>query len=132
MESNATLAVASVRTDQSIGEVSADVSGHIKLDCPSARSFGPAAGAGAPGQRCYTCGRFGKSCYRESVCVVVDTSGHIARACPGVGGGFGGGFAGRGGFGGARGGFGGGFGGGGFPPRPRMTANPDGTPVRCQ
>lgn len=78
------------------------------MDCPSARqSFGPGPGgfAGAPGQKCYQCGRFG----------------HIARAChAGAGAGFG--------FRGARGGFGGPA---GFNARPRVNVNADGSPVKC-
>jgi hypothetical protein len=82
--------------------------------------FGAAGGAGAFGaaQKCYTCGRPGKLVSSPYIPLAY-LSGHIARMCPGAGGGF------RGGFAGGRGGF------GGFNARPRVTTNPDGTPVKC-
>jgi cellular nucleic acid-binding protein len=102
--------------------------GHVKADCPSMRGsfgFGPGAGAGpgafAGAQKCYQCGRPGEPTItpRCRVHLADSSSGHIARMCPGVGGGFRGGFAPRGGFA------------GGFNARPRQTTNPDGTPVKC-
>jgi hypothetical protein len=53
------------------------ITGHIKLDCPTARQFGGGAG-GPPGQRCYTCGRFGRSSFRR-----IDHSTDIQVIFPG-------------------------------------------------